>query len=193
MAQSINLIPQQEMQEQQKAKAVGVSTVVSVVVLVVAVGVSTYFLIKTNNTKKRIKELDANIERLRSTVRGLSDIEIVARNLDKKYQALDEMLKTRPYYSMLLQEMNTRRPDDIVVEDLTLREAERLNISGKGTTYISVADFTNRLMNASFEGGDPGLKKVFTKVTLNSVSLENKSGNVNFSIVAEFDPKLLSK
>ena len=181
------------MQEQQKAKAVGVSTVVSVVVLVVAVGVSTYFLIKTNNTKKRIKELDANIERLRSTVRGLSDIEIVARNLDKKYQALDEMLKTRPYYSMLLQEMNTRRPDDIVVEDLTLREAERLNISGKGTTYISVADFTNRLMNASFEGGDPGLKKVFTKVTLNSVSLENKSGNVNFSIVAEFDPKLLSK
>ncbi|OGC38518.1 hypothetical protein A3K42_00795 [candidate division WWE3 bacterium RBG_13_37_7] len=193
MAQSINLIPQQEMQKQIETKALNVSTIVSLVVLGIVVIASIYFLVVNGGKRNQIKTLDNNIAGLRSNVSSLSSIEIVARNLDKKYKVLNSIFKDRTYYSLLMQEINSRKPDTIKLIDLISREGGKMNISGRADNYIAVADFTNKLLDGNFGGGNPQLKDLFTEVTLNSVNLENQGGGVDFSIVIQFKQERLQK
>jgi len=187
MAQSINLIPKQEVEKQAETKALNLSTIISFVLLGFVSIVSIYFLITTLNIKNQIKNLDTQIASLRTNIRSLSGIEIIARNLDKKHKVLSAIFKDRVYNSRLLQEISDRKPSGVTIVDLNLREANKLNISGKADTYILVAEFTNALLDKSFSNGDPKLKDLFNEVTLNSVNLENRGGGVNFSITVDFN------
>ena len=85
MPADINLIPQAEIKEQQKFKAVKGSTVFSVVFLLIVLVVGGYFYYITNNVKSQISSVESSIEVLRADITDLSEVEISARNLDKKY------------------------------------------------------------------------------------------------------------
>lgn len=193
MAQSINLIPQQELEKQTETKLLNVSTIVSFVALGIVVILSIYYLITVGGMKRQITTLDASITSLRGNIRSLSPIEIVARNVDKKYKVLNSIFKNRTYYSKLMEEINARKPNGVTLVDLNLREKDKLNISGKADTYILVADFTNTLLDKSFTGGNTQLKDLFGEVTLNAVNLENRGGGVNFSLTIVFNPQKLQE
>lgn len=193
MSQSINLIPKQELEKQAEVKALNLSTIVSFVVLGLVSIISIYLLITTTSLKNQIKTLDSSITNLRSNIKSLSSIEIIARNLDKKHKVLSSIFKDRLYYSKLLEELNARRPAGVTIVDLNLRENNRLTISGKAETYILVAEFTNALVDKSFTNGNPLLKDLFGEVVLNSVNLENKGGGVNFSINVDFKSQKLKE
>jgi Tfp pilus assembly protein PilN len=193
MSQSINLIPRQELEKQAEVKVLNLSTIVSFVLLGIVSIVSIYLLINTTSLKRQISTLDSSISSLRSNIKSLSSIEIMARNLDKKNKVLSAICKDRFYYSKLMEELNARKPQGVNIVDLNLRENNTLNISGKADNYILVAEFTNTLLDKSFSNGNATLKDVFGEVTLNSVNLENKGGGVNFSITVEFTPQKLKE
>lgn len=193
MAQSINLIPQEEVQEQIKVRLVKFSTIISLFLFLIVAGVSAYFFYATQNLKKQIVALDQEIDKYRNEITTLSDVEVIARNLDKKYNALKAIFNKRIYYSMLVQELYVRKPTTIKFDSFSSRDDTKLSISGDADDYISVADFTNNLLNQSFSSGNEKLKNLFTSVTLNSVSLNSKDSKVSFAITVEFNKELLKR
>jgi len=192
MAQSINLVPQEEVTEQKKSKLVRFSTVFSVILLIAVSGIGAFLIYQKNTLQAQVDALDAEVGTLRSDINSLSAIEVTARNLDQKYQVLGEMFDTRQYYSLLLEEVRTRTPDNVKVGNFNIDEAS-IDLNGEGSDYISVATFMNNLLDKNFEGGDPNLNSLFTSVSLNSVSLKGKEGGVTFVIVVSFDPAILKR
>ena len=192
MSQSINLVPQEEVTEQKKSKPVRFSTVFSVILLIAVSGIGAFLIYQKNTLQAQVDALDAEVGTLRSDINSLSAIEVTARNLDQKYQVLGEMFDTRQYYSLLLEEVRTRTPDNVKVGNFNIDEAS-IDLNGEGSDYISVATFMNNLLDKNFEGGDPNLNSLFTSVSLNSVSLKGKEGGVTFVIVVSFDPAILKR
>lgn len=187
MAQSINLIPQQEVSEQRKTKVVKLSTIFSIFILVVVTGISAYYFYKTLVLKREIKDLDTQIENLRSEITSLSPIEISARNLYKKYIILKNLFDSRIEYSLLFEELQARKPETVKVENLSVDKGTTLNVSGVSDNYISIASYMNNLLEPQFEAGNPDLAGIFKSVTLNSVNLDKGRSQVKFVIIVEIN------
>ncbi|MFZ2663995.1 MAG: PilN domain-containing protein [Patescibacteria group bacterium] len=192
MVGDINLIPQEEVFVQKKTKAVKTSTYVALGVLVLSGLISLYLFLAIKNIKDQITVVDADINSLRSQISSLNQVEISARNLDKKFSILQTLFKERPRYSLLLEELKSRNPDELLVESMDVKTGQ-VTLSGVASNYIAIASFINNLMDKDFEGGNPLLKDVFTSVTLNSVSLEKSTNQVKFFIVVNFDESKLKK
>lgn len=186
MLSDINLISQNEVVEQQKTKAVKGSTVFALIILLLVILFSAYCFITVSGIKAQMSKLDGSITSLRGKIQGLSEVEIASRNLSKRYRALQGLFSQRPKYSLLLNELKARKPDDIDISSLDVSYG-RMNISGSSTEYITIADFINSLLNKDFSGGNPNLKGLFTEVILNSVSLEKATNTMNFFIVVSYD------
>lgn len=183
---NINLIPQTEVKEQNKTKAVKSSTVISFVFLVVCIFIGAYLFYLNNQISTQMDSVKSEINSLRSDVQGLSDVEISARNLEKKYNVLNKMFSERPKYSLVLQELDSRRPSDLEIQSLDVKPGS-MNISGVADNYIAIANFVNNLIDKNFSNGISELKELFTEVSLNSVSLEGATNKVKFFIVVSFD------
>ncbi|HLB51961.1 hypothetical protein A3F07_03255 [candidate division WWE3 bacterium RIFCSPHIGHO2_12_FULL_38_15] len=186
MAQSINLIPHEEKQEQEKEKLVKVSTILSVLLLLVAGAVAAYFFNSKSEVQKSIATKEAEIEDSRAQIKRMSDIEIVARNLFAKYKALNTIFDTKFNYSLLLEELRTRTPSTIKIDDLTITATSSITISGSGDNYLAVAQFINDLTDENFEGGHEGLENLFSDVVLNSVNLESKTNRASYFMNVSF-------
>jgi Tfp pilus assembly protein PilN len=191
--QSINLIPQQEVQDQVQEKAVKLSTWLSIGLLIIIGAVSGFYLYRTFTLKDQLKVVDSEINSLRGQIASMAQVEVNARNLDKKFNMLKEIFAGRTLYSLLVTEVKARTPGGVVVDSMTLQKGSVINLTGHADNYILISLFTNNLISTEFSGGDPLLKPLFTSVTLNSVSLEKNQNLVTFSINVELDLRLLTK
>ncbi len=194
MSQSINLIPQEEKKEQRKERIVKMSSVFSILLLLIVAGVSGYYWYRKSQINQAIAAQDVNIEKSRNDITSLSDIEVVARELDAKYVVLGGFFDARYRYSILLDELQKRIPSDTVaVDNFTLVGDARsaISLSGTGLDYISIARFIDTLSDQNYPGVRPGYEKLFTNVTLNSVNLDNQDLSVTYFIVVDFDSSLL--
>lgn len=189
--QSINLIPEQEIQEQTKVKAVQVSTWFTIVILIIAIAVSAYFLYSTRQLDSQVKALNTEIEDYRASIRNLAEVEVNARNLDKKYLTLKDIFAQTTLYSLLVKELEDRTPEGVIVDAFTVQRGGGINLSGRADNYISVAAFTNNLADSDYSAGNAKLKGLFKTVVLNSVSLEKTRNQVRYSINLEIDADLL--
>ncbi len=185
MLNDINLIPQTEVVEQRKTKAVKSSTILSILILIVALGVSAFFFFTLSDLNSKIKQTDADIELLRGKIKTMSNLEVSARNLDKKYSALSMLFSGRSKYSLLLREMEARKPSDVTINNFDVKPGQ-VSISGFSGSYISVSTFVNNFLNKEYTGGNPDLKDMFIDVSLNSVSLDKGSNTVKFFIVVSY-------
>lgn len=195
MSQSINLVPQEEKKEQRKEQLVKFSSVVSVLLLLLVSGISGYFWYQKNTVNKAIAAAEVRIAKSRTDITALSDIEVVARELDAKYKILDEFFGSKRRYSILLDELNKRIPLGNVFVDtfaITGANKEVLNISGSGLDYIAIARFIDTLSDKEYEGATQGFEGMFNNVTLNSVTLDNQGSAVNYFIVTNYDTNLLN-
>ena len=125
MIESINLIPQEEVTVQQKTEAVKTSTYITLGILVLAILASLYFFLASNNIKKQIVQVDTDISSLRGQITKLSLVEVSARNLDKKFNVLQTMFKERSRYSLLLEELKSRNPDELVVDSIVIHRGSK--------------------------------------------------------------------
>jgi Tfp pilus assembly protein PilN len=193
MAQSINLIPHEEQQAQQKTQFVKMSTVFSIILLVLVGGVAGYYFYLSNSMASRLESENATTEALRGEINKLAKIEIVARNLDKKYTTLRDMFAMREKYSLILKDLELRTPETIRVTDLSLAKDQTLAVSGDGEDYLAVSDFAtfltgNEVAQSTKSEDYPELDnvKTFKEVTLNSVSLDAQKDNVKFFLVISY-------
>lgn len=193
MAQSINLIPDQEVREQKKEKVVKVSSVFSILLLLIVAGVSAYFWYRTSTLQNQLNSLKTEIESHRQSINSLKDIEVIARTLDARYKIVSDIFTTRTRYSVLLDELNRRVPTNIKIESFGIsgEEGNEINLSGTGTDYLSIARFIDTLSDGDYELAAPEMKKLFTDVTLNSVSLDGQNQAVSYTLVIKFDGNLL--
>ena len=193
MAFDIDLIPQEEREVQSEKKLVKLGTVVSLAlffVVAIASGILFYF---SNSLKNQALELDAGINKQRSGIKKLADIEISARNLDARTSTLKSIYAQSRYYSRLLDELEKRLPAEVVIESLGIGNGNSVSISGTGADYISLAKFISTVSNQKFEGAGAGLSSLFTNVTLNSVSLDQQTAKAKYFMVVEVNPTLLEK
>ncbi len=194
MSQSINLIPQEEKKEQRKERIVKMSSVFSILLLLIVAGVSGYYWYRKSQINQAIAAQDVNIEKSRNDITSLSDIEVVARELDGKYVVLGSFFDARYRYSILLEELQKRVPSDTVaIDNFTLVGDARsaISLSGTGLDYISIARFIDTLSEQNYPGVRPGYEKLFTNVTLNSVNLDNQDLSVTYFLIVDFDSSLL--
>lgn len=189
--QSINLIPQQEVQEQTQEKAVALTTWLSIVLLVIIGGVAGFYFYSTQNINGQIKILESEITTSRAQIATMANVEVNARNLDKKYTTLQQAFINRMNYSKLASELAKRTPEGIMLDSMTLQKGSKVNITGHADNYILIANFTNNLVDTEFQDGDPLLRALFTTVTLNSVNLEKNRNVVRFSINTDLNGDLL--
>lgn len=180
--QSINLIPQQEVQEQTQTKVVKLSSIVTVIVCVLVAIISGLIIYQQVQINNEISAVNAEVDTLRQSIVSKAAVEVVARNLDKKYSTIQGIFSSRNVFSRLASEVASRTPNGVVLESFTLQKGGVINLAGSADNYISIATFTNNLLDKNFAGGDPTLKDLFTSVTLNSVSLEKSINSVRFSI-----------
>lgn len=185
MLNDINLIPQTEVVEQRKSKLLASSSIVSIIFLLIGVGVSVYFYTNLSKIDSEVKKADADIESLRTKISSMSEVEIAARNLDKKYTALKELFTKRSKYSFLLKEIDSRRPSDVVIQNSDVRPGQ-INISGLSNSYVSLKSFLDNLVNKDFVDGNPKLKDLFTSLSLNSALLDKSNNKVRFFIVLTY-------
>ncbi len=181
MAQSINLIPQEERLAQTKTKVVKVSTILTVVLLVIVGGVGGYYFYRASTIKSELNNLETQVNSLRSDISQLKDMEINARNLYKKSTALGTIFSSRVYYSKMLSALEQSTPEGILIDSFGLGTDQTVAISGRANTYNDVQSFTNRLLE----------RELFTEVELKSVGLESRQEKVNFFIVVSYDLGLL--
>lgn len=193
MSQSINLIPQEERKEQVKTELLRVSTIITIILLVVTSCVAGFYYYRTSTTEKSIIDYESRIESLRSQINALADIEIIARDLDLRKSSLVDLISNRNNYSLLLEEVQRRSPQTVVLDDFNVGAGNVLTISGSADNYLSVAGYINNLNNVNYEQSPEELKKLFKKITLNSVNLNEAQANVDFFITVEFDPILLKR
>ena len=190
MAQSINLVPQEEVYEQTKSKVVKFSSLFSIVLLISVGAISYYILDQKTGLERQLNTLNKDIDTLRSDINELSSIEVTARTLDKRYKVLYELIHTRPEYSRLVTELATRTPETIVITSFSIKD-NIISISGQGNDYLSIAGFTNNLLDETFDEGVEGLETLFESAVLNSVSLSTKDGKVDFVLNVTFNGGLL--
>ncbi len=185
MLSDVNLIPQEEIIEQKKTAAVKSSSIISVLFLLLALGISAYFYVTTSKIDADIKRTDNEIENFRSKIKSMSDVEVAARNLDKKYNSLKSLFSSRSKYSLLLKEVQVRKPSDVIIQNLDTKVGE-ISISGTSGSYVSVKSFIDNLLNKEFDGGDSRLKDLFVEVSLNSANFDKSSNTVKFFIVVSY-------
>lgn len=191
MATSINLIPQQEQQEQQKSRVVKLSTIVSIAILVVVGLIAGYYYYAISVQKSAIKVYDNEITTLRSNIENLSELEIVARNLDTKYKTLRTLFSERSNYSILLTEFNNRIPENVEVDSLSMDLDNKFTITGSGSDYLAISAFVNSLKEEKLTPDT--LNGLFTGVSLNSVNLDRSTGNANYFVVVDYDRSQIIK
>jgi Tfp pilus assembly protein PilN len=191
MSQSVNLIPDQEVQEQTQKKVVKLSSLFSVLILIITSGVTAYFIYQTAQLSNQVKAEDEKIANLRSQIQGMSSIEITARNLGKKYTAIKELLGGRPYYSLLMEEFRARKPSEIYIRNFSILKDNKISITGQAQTYITITTFGNNLLSQDFVSGNPKLSGLFKSIILNQVDL-SQAGTVDFSMTIDYDPSVLT-
>lgn len=185
MLNDINLIPQTEVVEQRKTQAVKSSSVFSVLLLIVSLAVSVFYFVKLSDINKNIKKTDSEIESLRSKIKGMSAVEVSARNLDKKFSALESLFSKRSKYSLLLKEIYARKPSDVTIQNSDIKPGQ-FSISGTSESFISIANFVNNFLDKNYQDGNPDLKDMFIDVSLNNVSFDKSSNTAKFSIVVTY-------
>ncbi len=188
--ENINLIPQEELYVQSQSKAVKLSTIFVIIFLVIVTAVSGYFVYANSKHNKEIAKVNSDIVALQKEIQSNAEVEIKARNLDQKFTALNQVFNKQVKYSLLLKEIQIRKPDTVGIQTFDLSSG-KLNISGLADNYVSISNYINNLVDKSYVGGIKGLEGLFTSVALNTVTMDESSNQIQFLIVVNFDESKL--
>lgn len=190
MVQSINLVPQEEIQEQTKIKVVKLSSVFAILLFFVVAGVAGFMYYQKYQLDLQKAALDGEIAGLRDEIKGMSELEIVARNHTKKVAVLRGLMDNRVYYSKLVNELRGRETDDIKITTFDY-SGSNLNISGTCSSLVSLSEYISNLLNRDGSKGSEELKSLFTSVRLGNVTLQKADSKFTFSLQVSYDVELL--
>jgi Tfp pilus assembly protein PilN len=191
MVATINLIPEEEIQEQQKVKSVKITTVLTIIILVVVALASAALFYYTFGLRRQKNQLESDVQGLRTEIDSRKTFEIEARNLSKKVNGLSSILDKRVHYSLLLEELAARKPEALKITGLTVKDGS-FTLSGNSNSYLVLSTFMNNLGNKKFDQGSKNLQPLFTAIHLQSVNLSDNKKDITFALTIKYDSSLLN-
>jgi len=176
MPEDISLLPkevtQKKEQEQRGQQLRRGALLLLAVSLFLCVGVFTYSLV----LRSEAVSLKQSVVDEEAKLNSLSEMEITARDLEKRAQALKGILDDKIRFSGLLTSLARAVPTDVSITEMTVPSEEALSISGTSRSYSSLASF---LLN--LKGSSPPQVE-FEAVKLRSVSLDQQTGEARFDL-----------
>lgn len=176
MPEDISLLPkevEQKKEQKQRSRQLRRGALLLLAVsLLLCVGVFIYSLVlrsEASNLKQSVADEEAKLN-------SLSEMEITARDLEKRAQALKGILGDKIRFSGLLTSLARAVPTDVSITEMTVPSEETLSISGTSRSYSSLASF---LLN--LKGSSPPQVE-FETVELRSVSLDQQTGEARFDL-----------
>lgn len=171
----INLLPQptgKELELLKKKKVVRLLSIFSLVatsvIVLILLGYSLLLLNEKAVVKRKIQEVEGEINRL-------ADRESLLRGYKQKIQFLTQVFEKRQNFSSVLSDLWLIRPEGVGFSEITLT-GNQVAVSGNALSKDSVSQFVNQIGQIRSLG-----EKEVTKVILNSVVLD-KTGVYRFSI-----------
>jgi len=176
MPEGISLLPreveqkkEQEQRGQQLRKGALIFLAAS---LLICIGIFIYSSI----LKSEASNLAQSIAAEETILASLSEMEITARDLEKRVQALQSILDDKIRFSGLLTSLARAVPADVFIVEMTIPSEEMLSVSGSSRSYSSLASFLLNLKDSRSP------QVVFEAVELQSVSLDQQTGEARFDL-----------
>ena len=195
MEAEIDLIPTEERVRRSKEKAKKIALIACIVLFVVTLGASIGLYYYINGIDNKISSLNQEIEAKRAKIKDKSPIEIAARNLDSKFKVLSDLLSSRLYTSLFLEELSSRTPSSISILSLDSSVPETVSLSGSAVDYISLAKFLNSLADPKLASSSASVngQNMFKEVLINTVTLDPLDSKPKFNLSLTLDTNLLKK
>jgi Tfp pilus assembly protein PilN len=170
--EDISLLPKEvERKREQEARS-RLLQKVSLGVLGVAVLFTAAVFIYSLVLKSQFSNLQQAVDKQESEISSLSEIELMAHDLDARVKTLQKILADKIYFSTLLTNVSQAVPADVSVVEMTIPSEETASLSGTSRSYSSLAKFLLNLKESD----------LFETVELRSVSLDGQTGEANFDL-----------
>ncbi|OGC50117.1 hypothetical protein A2716_01475 [candidate division WWE3 bacterium RIFCSPHIGHO2_01_FULL_40_23] len=191
----IDLIPQEERIKRGKQKAQKAGLIIAFILFFLSGALSVGLYFYTREVDEKISLAKSSVEAKKAKIQDKAAVEISIRNLDAKYKVLSNILHTRLYYSLLLEELSQRIPQSVNVNTLDSSTADTVSLTGTSSDYISLAKFLNSLSdpNLASPSATPKDKNMFTNIAINSVTLDPLTAEARFNLTINLDTELLKK
>jgi Tfp pilus assembly protein PilN len=203
MAQDINLLPEQagpDSQQTKQRKLVGqVSIAILSITILAVIGLFAAKLL----LQARVDGLDKNIATQDQRIQAKKTEEGIYRSLDAKLTSLSTFFASQKHYSTFLDQFSKTVPNSMTLTDMSVAADNKATISGKVATYADLAGFYDKLRTASKSAsGQPSSASAsatvnasaayFTSPTLVSISRDEQSGQINFSMTFTLTPLVIT-
>jgi Tfp pilus assembly protein PilN len=211
MAQDINLLPDQTGEDKQQLRQRKLITQVSAVVLALTIVAVIGLFAAKLALQAQLDSLDKNIATQDQQIQAKKNEEGIYRALDAKLTNLSTFFTTQKHFSTFLSQFSKTVPDSMTVTDLSVTAANLATVNGKVSTYADLAGFYDKLrtagpaatmsedmdMNEASSSAMPDMSSLpadpyFTNPTLLSISRDEQTGTINFSVSFTLSQQVLA-
>jgi Tfp pilus assembly protein PilN len=189
MAQDINLLPEQT-EDQSKVKQNKLITQISVVVLAVTIVAVVGLFAAKLALQAQLNSLGQQIATQENRIQAKKNEEGVVRTIDAKLTTLSTFFASQKHYSNFLNQFTKTLPTTMTLTDLSVDTKNQATIAGKVSTYSDLAGFFDKLRTAS--ASDNSSTPYFAKPTLTSISRDDSSGQIKFTVTFTLSPQVLA-
>lgn len=181
---NINLLPdtksKQEKQQVIIQKFNRIFLLVAVIFLLSAIGSFIVKQIISQNLVSMNKEIQAQAKIIKEN----EETEGLLYGIKNRLSSVTGILQGRQKYSFFLTNFSKYVPQSIKISDLTIADVNKVVINGEAPSYEKVAGFLLVLSGETAPEGESTTidKKIFSNVSLITISKTTTGGNVTFSI-----------
>lgn len=173
MPNEINLIPNEIVEEQSSERQQRGFLYFSFIVLVVCLIITGVAWSLSLSTNVKLNNTEKSINQAKQELATLEEVERKGATLQLRLEYIKKLLANKIHHSKILEEIDSRSRNTVVVEDVALTADGILTLKGKAT---STAELQNYVVNLVKEPDN-----LFTNARVLEVNV-GESGVVNFAV-----------
>lgn len=182
--QDINLIPSSVVKERNIETNQQRFLVFSVIVLIVSAVLTAVIGTVAATSSTNLSKLQNEVATKQNTVKSLEDAELKGLQLQARLGFIDSLLNRKVVYSKVLDEIELRIKEGIVVTNVQIGENLVLTISGNASSTTALQNYINGLVLPP--------DNLFSEAKVMEVSIGESSAGVRFKVSVEVDEALVT-
>jgi Tfp pilus assembly protein PilN len=193
MAVLINLLPEARLAKLRDVKRKRLATTVMIVVCVVILTIIGTLLVLMAYNATVSAANKGEITTLNEEIAKSKDMEQQAATIQEHLATFYSLNSSRLFASEIFSNFGNTIPSDVTVSSFALADDYTATISGSTSSIKQVSIFSNALeeYNVNFKPQENlDRKQLFSDVKITSVSKDNTSSKVTFSMTFKVDPSL---
>ncbi len=173
MSDNINLISQKTKGFEQQKKIVKRLHIVSIVCLSLVLLVSIIlFTLKLGSNQT---SLDKEKDSLSTDISRLSSKIVKLLFISDRLTGISDIISKRPIIEKIILSLTSEMSKDMTIDSLNIKDKE-VSLSVASASLLTLGNFLDRIKTQAID------KKSFTKITLENLALQEKTGNYLLSI-----------